>query len=185
LRVTGPDGDAQSWLAMERSTVPMIFTGDRTIVGAALGTATGLPPASGVYTLSVEAHCLSATRDVFVPNPVRLTEATFEVTGIGGEQPQVGTIAVSWFQAEAEGRAGTRIRRAGWANRYLEWEHGLWVIQFFSATTKTLGTRREVTNADFTQADFRALDWTWEGIAGQPADVGAASASVPADLRFP
>ncbi len=94
-------------------------------------------------------------------------------------------VRLSWFQARAEARAGVRIRRAGWVDKWLERTLGFWWVQFINPTTKVLGTRRVVEASDMVVADFFAGDWTWEGIPGQPATAGAASALVPPTLAYP
>ncbi len=130
------------------------------------------------------------TRDAGWPINTSPNSGPFRLTVVDTPEPPLppadgGTGGLSWFQAEAEGLAGTRIRRAGWANRYLEHTTGIWWVQFFSPTTKTLGERRVVRATDFVEADFRARDWTHEGITGQHSTAGSHHGAIVPTLRFP
>lgn len=97
------------------------------------------------------------------------SSATITIPDAGGEgvTPPAFAVRLSWLQACVLGKAGMQVRRAGWVDRYVFWAHGLWMIQFMDATTKALGVLRVVTNADWTAAEFRALDWTADNISAE------------------
>lgn len=68
--------------------------------------------------------------------------------------------SLDWFAAEKTARAGARIRRAGWTDKYIVYAPavgGGHVYLLVSGSTK-----RVVRSTDFTIQEFNARDWTDE-----------------------
>jgi hypothetical protein len=74
--------------------------------------------------------------------------------------------SLDWFSAEALARAGSQIRRAGWTDKVLVYT-GFWFLVDASGKNVVKAT-------DFTEDEFRALDWTDQPYNANPC------AAVPA-----
>lgn len=155
-------------------------TGDRYLIGT--------PLVAGSYVSSWQRNFLLPDRTVLTLNVVAAPTSgggSGSGSGSGSGAGQTTTVRLTWFQARAEALAGVRIRRAGWVDKYVEYDRGIWFLQPVSPTTKVLGVRRVVRATDWSDQEFRAVDWTYEGILGQSASPGAAAAIVDPALRFP
>lgn len=64
--------------------------------------------------------------------------------------------SLDWFAASAAARAGTKVRRVAWTDRWLVLYHGLWWIVAGSSEP------RVVKSTDVTDDDLLARDWTTE-----------------------
>jgi hypothetical protein len=68
-----------------------------------------------------------------------------------------------WFPARDLAKAGKRIRRIGWTDRWISYKHGLWIIEFVDEHGNVTSWR-VVLATDFTSAEFLARDWTTDPI---------------------
>lgn len=86
-------------------------------------------------------------------------------TGIPGDD-DAAEARNNWRWAGLAARAGLKVKPATWERKYLEFAANLWHLVTTSASGGVL-TRRVVEAGDFLESDFRLMNWTWEGIAGQ------------------
>jgi hypothetical protein len=148
----------------------------------------GTPPALGDFVVrAVWGGAANQTVTVRVRpiTPEPPTPPTLPDGNNQGVDTSNDRVALTWFQACAEAEAGALIRRAGMVDRYYIFDVALWFVQFINPTTKVLGVRRVVPWTDWKEEEFRAIDWTYKGIAGQLPTAGQASRDIPSSLGFP
>lgn len=158
----------------------VIYTGGSGSMGPVYPIATILFLGAGEWNVSLLiGGVLRGTVRIEVTDGAGTTDPTTDPTANASD----GNL--TWFQAEAELLAGSRIRRAGWTLKYIVIDRGIPMLQTIDATTGSLSDLVYLTADNFTAAEFRATDWTLTGIAGQPTTAGLAAAQIPSDLRFP
>ena len=88
-----------------------------------------------------------------------------------------------WPTARLAGLDGNPVRRKAWTDRWLYFYNGLWWVM------PATGTPYVVTTNDFTEGEFRAVDWTNLSIAcvgsSQESGGGAAACPLPFDAASP
>lgn len=129
--------------------------------------ATGLPP--GV-TCNGGTGAISGT----VNNAGTYT-VTARATNAGGTGSTTFRIAVSevvggrsWWAA----KIARRLRRAIWADRFLEYRRGIWWRLNYNPTSLVVSSEAPVQAADFTEAEFRAQDWVTSNLPGTADEAG-------------
>ena len=126
----------------------------------------GTPTTPGKYSTTI-------TFPTFVWNlMMNITESAVATTATSN----VAVTLIDWWTAWEAGWAGYKIRRATWVDKYLEVSAYTWFLQTFNATTRAMISRTVVTALDLVSSDFRASDWTLDGIPGQATSTSAAGA---------
>jgi hypothetical protein len=148
----------------------------------------GTPTAEGSVILQIQLDLIipsTHTRETFRGGPAQTVDplsesriSAFSVTGASsgggggsggsGGDPGTGTppattdgaAELTWFQASFLAVLhGHKIRREGWADKYLEYRKTFWWLQLINSVTGVAGARRRVEAADWKEEDFRAIDF--------------------------
>jgi len=74
-------------------------------------------------------------------------------------------ITIAWPAAKEAARAGQRIRMIAWADRWLEFDRGLWFLVVYTPISLKVTDRRVVQTTD-QDIDWYTGQWTTSGIPG-------------------
>ncbi len=89
-----------------------------------------------------------------------------------GEVAAALLVSLTWHQAVAEARGGSRIRFAAWRDRFWEFDGALWWQSRFNPLTGAIGPARVVWATDFGAEELVLAQWRLDEIPGQAAAAG-------------